>query len=41
MSLNIRSFNKNIDTFIICMDTLIVKPDILIFIDKDNLSIYL
>ena len=46
MTLNIRSFNKNIDTFIICMDTLIVKPDILIFTktwltDKDNLSIYL
>ena len=31
MTLNIRIFNNNIDTFIVFMDSLIVKPDILIF----------
>ena len=44
--LNIISFNKNINTFNICMDTLVSKPDILLInetwiIDTDDPSIYL
>ena len=42
--MTLRSFNKNVDTFIICIDNLIVKPDILIFTeiwlsDKESINL--
>ena len=45
-SLNIRSFNKNINTFNIFLDTLVSKPDIIVLTetwltDTDDPSIYL
>ena len=44
--LNIRSFNKNINTFNIFLDTLVSKPDIILLTetwltDTDDPSIYL
>ena len=46
LMLNIRSFNKNINTFNIFLDTLVSKPDIIVLTetwltDTDDPSIYL
>ena len=46
LMLNIRSFNKNINTFNIFLDTLVSKPDIIVLTEKwltdtDDHSIYL